>query len=320
MRIHKRFIIGLMAFAIVSACEINESGQARVASTLFAQPWNSGVNADEPAFQVQQIGPDTLAIRQSLRTTFEAPFMYLLFGDEKVLLIDTGVEGVDLRTEIDRQIDDWLVRSGRDHVSLIVMHSHGHGDHIGGDSGFEGRPDTVIVGHTPEDVAAFFGLKNWPTQSASFDLGNRAVDILPTPGHHPSHVMVFDEATGILFSGDAIYPGRLYFQCGKAAEVKASMDRVAAFAEDHDVHWILGGHIEMTATAGKSFNAQRPSRRNEHLLELPVSVIADIETGLSDMGDQPRVKPFDAFVLFPHPVDPAGKSPPDWCLGESGSD
>jgi glyoxylase-like metal-dependent hydrolase (beta-lactamase superfamily II) len=317
MRIQKRLLVSLMALAAVSACEINASGPSHATSTLFAQPWNSGVDADEPAFQVQQIDPNTLAIRQSLRTTFEAPFLYLLFGDEKALLIDTGVEGVDLRTEIDRQIDDWLVKSGRDHVSLVVMHSHGHGDHVGGDAGFEGRPDTVIVGHAPEDVAAFFGLKDWPTQSASFDLGGRTVEILPTPGHHPSHVVVFDGATGILFSGDAIYPGRLYFQCGKTAEFKASMDRIAAFTKDHDVDWILGGHIEMKATPGKSFNSQRPTRHDEHLLELPVSAIADIESGLSEMGDQPRVAQFDEFVLFPHPADPAGKSPPDWCLGEA---
>lgn len=316
MRIQKRFFVGLIALAVVSGCEIHGSGPSHAASTLFSQPWNSGLNADEPVFQVQQIDPNTLGIRQSLRTTFEAPFLYLLFGDEKALLIDTGVEGVDLRAEIDRQIDEWLAKNGHDRISLIVMHSHGHSDHIGGDSGFEGRPDTVIVGHEPEDVAAFFGLKNWPTQPASFDLGNRTVEILPTPGHHPSHVVVFDEATGILFSGDAIYPGRLYFQCAKTEEFKASMDRIAAFAKDHHVNWILGGHIEMKATAGKSFNSQKPSRHNEHLLELPVSIIADIEAGLNDMGDQPRVTQFDEFVLFPHPADPAGKSPPDWCLGE----
>jgi glyoxylase-like metal-dependent hydrolase (beta-lactamase superfamily II) len=320
MRIQKRLLVSLMALAAVSACEIHGPATSQAASTLFSQPWNSGLKADEPAFQVQQIDADTLAIRQSLRTTFEAPFLYLLFGDDKALLIDTGVEGVDLRGEIDRQIDDWQARTGHDHVSLIVMHSHGHGDHIGGDAGFEGRPDTVIVGHTPEDVAAFFSLKDWPTQPASFDLGNRTVDILPTPGHHPSHVAVFDETTGILFSGDAIYPGRLYFQCGKAAEFKASMDRIAAFAKDHPINWILGGHIEMKAAAGKSFNSQGPSRHNEHLLELPASIIGDIETGLNEMGDPPRVTQFDEFVLFPHPANPAGKSPPDWCQGEGEQD
>jgi hydroxyacylglutathione hydrolase len=320
MRLHRLLVAGAIVLGALSACEAPESSPLQPASTLFPQRWNSGVNADEPAFQVQQIDQNTLAIRQSLRTTFEAPFLYLIFGDEKALLIDTGVEGVDLRTEIDDLVNDWLDRNRLDSLSLVVMHSHGHSDHVGGDAGFENRPDTVVIGHKAEDVVAFFDLNNWPTRSAPFDLGNRIVNVLPTPGHHDSHVMVFDEATGILFSGDVIYPGRLYFQCGKSGEFKASIDRVASFAREREVNWLLGGHIEMKTQPGKTFDAQRPSRKGEHLLELPASIIADVQDALSDMGDEPRVMQFDEFVLFPHPTDPTGKSPPDWCLSENGND
>ncbi|MEZ5520599.1 MAG: hypothetical protein R3F08_03865 [Dokdonella sp.] len=44
------------------------------ASTLFQASWNSGQNADEPAFQAQKIDENTIAIRQSLRTSFEHRF------------------------------------------------------------------------------------------------------------------------------------------------------------------------------------------------------------------------------------------------------
>jgi len=317
MRFHNSIIVSLMALGAVSTCQTTNANEPQSQSEIFSQAWNSGKKANESTLQVQQIDANTFAIRQSLRTSFEAPFMYLIFGEKKVLLIDTGAEGVDLRGEIDKQIENWLARTGRDSISLVVMHTHGHGDHVSGDAGFEDRPDTVVVGHTPEDVATFFSLNNWPEQTATFDLGNRKIELLPTPGHHASHVMVFDKATGVIFSGDVIYPGRLYFQCGKMQEFKSSIDRVVTFASSHDVTWLLGGHIEMKAQAGKSFNSQKPSRTSEHLLELPISMATEIQDGLNTMLDEPTVKQFDEFVLFPHPANPTGMTPPNWCQTEN---
>lgn len=279
------------------------------ASTLFPQVWNAGVSPDEPAYQVQPLGKDTFVIRQSIRWTFEAPFLYLIVGREKALLIDTGVTGSPLREVVDRLL------AGRS-VSLVVMHSHGHGDHVGGDAALAARPGTVVVGHKPEEVAAFFGLKAWPEGSAAFDLGGRTIDVVPTPGHHPSHVMVFDRATRNLFSGDAVYPGKLYFQCGKASEYAASIRRAANFAAANRVRWVLGGHIEMKAAPGAAFEAEDRARRDEHLLELPPSVLGQIQAALAKMGDRVRVEAHDDFILFPHPADPRGKSPPDWCLAQ----
>lgn len=286
-------------------------------STLFPAPWNSGIDKSEPGFQTQKIDANTVAFRQSLRATFEAPFLYLIFGDDRVLLIDTGVKRSDLRAEVDRQIDSWLLANGRDNIALTVMHSHGHGDHVGGDASFEGRPDTEIVGHAADAIATFFHIADWPSQPATYDLGGRIVDILPTPGHHPSHVMVFDRATRILFSGDTIYPGKLYFQCSKLDEFSATINKVATFASSNDVHWLLGGHIEMMASPGETFRANKKVRRGEHLLELPVSIIGDIQVGLKDLSGKLVVTESDEFVLFPYPADPRGKKPPDWCLSDN---
>jgi hydroxyacylglutathione hydrolase len=303
------FLIGVLGLVALSACEPRAADVPALPSTLFGAPWNSGNDPKEPALHVQNVDKDTVVLRQSITTTFEAPFLYLLFGDKKALLIDTGVAGIDLRGEVDR-----LLVARKTPLSLVVMHSHGHSDHVGGDGVFAGRPDTVVVGHKPDDVARFFGIEGWPAQPAAFDLGGRIVDILPTPGHHDSHVMVFDRATRILFSGDTIYPGNLYFQCAKLGEFRASIDRVATFAAKHDVRWLLGAHIEMTTSPGKTFPMQDTSaRRGEHLLELPRSVIGEIQAGLAKMGDKPRVEAYRDFVLFPHPADPRGKQPPNWC-------
>jgi hydroxyacylglutathione hydrolase len=308
-----RFLLALLAGCLACCVAPPPKTPAR-GQGLFVHPWNAGVSKQEPLFQSQAIDGDTIAIRQSIRSTFEAPFLYLLFGQDRALLIDTGAEGGNPRSEVDRLVADWLAAKGRKSIPLIVMHSHGHSDHTGGDPSFTDRADTTIVGHSPENVAAFFEIKNWPEASASFDLGGRMVDILPAPGHHPAHVAVFDRATRILFTGDAVYPGRLYFQCGKTAEYLASIDRLVDFAATRDVQWLLGGHIEMKTAQGQAFGQNDRARRDEHALELPPSILPKIRDAVAKMTDRPRVEPHDDFIVFPHPADPRGKQPPDWCL------
>jgi len=179
------------------------------ARPLFA-PWIDGTASSEPEMQVQSLDADTFVIRQSVKTNFEAPFLYLLFGKDRALLLDTGAGGLKVRPTVDKVIADWCAAHRRASIPLVVAHSHGHGDHHMGDAEFQVRPDTVVVGLKPEDVAAFFGIADWPNQVATFDLGGRALEIIPTPSHHPSHIMVFDPRTRALLSGDSLYPGRLY--------------------------------------------------------------------------------------------------------------
>ena len=304
------------ALACLAACSAPHSADVQE-SGLFTQVWNSGLSNKEPAYQLQAIDQDTYAIRQSIHSTFEAPFLYLIFGREKALLIDTGVEGAPLRAEVDSVIDGWLAANEQKAISLVVMHSHAHSDHVGGDAAFIDRADTVVVGHSAADVEKFFGIADWPAQSTAYDLGGRVVEIVPTPGHHPSHVMVYDRATRILFSGDAIYPGRLYFQCDRTEEYRESIDRVAAFAATRQVRWLLGAHIEMKSAPGESFESEDRARRDEHLLELRPSILEEIRQALLRMGTRVRVEAHDDFILFPHPADPRGKSPPDWCLADA---
>lgn len=307
-------IIGLTITLAASAmaCAAPARTDEVAASTLFPERWRSGLAPVEPPLQTQAIDGRTYVIRQSLAVTFEAPFVYLLVGDERALLIDTGVGGEALRVEVDRLLDGHGSRSGP--LPLVVMHSHGHSDHVGGDSLFADRPGTIIVGHRPEDVAAFFHIDRWPDDIVPFDLGGRTVDVIPTPGHHPSHVTVFDRATRILFSGDAVYPGILRFRCDASAAYLASIDRLIAFADGRDLQWLLGGHIEMRAARGAYFQSPDARRDDERPLEMAPAVLRRIRDAVARMGGRPRVEVHDDFVLFPHPADPQGLQPPDWCL------
>lgn len=267
---------------------------------LFAEKWIDGTNADEPAAQVQALDADTFVIRQSVKTNFEAPFLYLIFGRDKVLLVDTGAEGGRIRPVVDKLIGDWLAVNQRAEIPLVVAHSHSHGDHVAGDDAFRDRPNTILVGLKPADVATFFGIEKWPDEIAPFDLGGRILSIIPTPGHQKAAIMVYDPRLQILLSGDTLYPGRLYVPVNFLADNRASIDRLATFATGHPIRAVLGAHIEMTRTPGRDYPHEAATHPDEHRLELPARSIGELRAGLKaklDVPERPQVH--DHFILYP---------------------
>lgn len=268
-------------------------------------PWINGTQPDEPETQVQQIDSDTYVIRQSVRTNFEAPFLYLIFGQDRALLIDTGAGGLAIRPTVDRVIADWRERHDGRPVELIVAHSHGHGDHRAGDGEFTDRPATQVVGLSASDVAAFFGIAPWPDAIAPYDLGGRVLQIIPTPGHHDAHIMVYDARTQILFSGDMLYPGRLYVPKNKFADFTASAHRLEAFAKTHPIKALLGAHIEMTTTPGQDYGFEAATHPDEHLLPLDPTVIDELAKATDTAKNPPEIDRHDDFIVYPLDPRPA---------------
>jgi glyoxylase-like metal-dependent hydrolase (beta-lactamase superfamily II) len=295
---------GRHSISLIAACAAALAMPAAAASPPVFAPWINGTAATEPQTQVQAIDPDSFVIRQSVRTNFEAPFLYLLFGDKRALLIDSGAGGLQIRPAVDAVIAAWLKANGRTSIPLVVAHSHSHGDHIQGDSEFATRPDTRIVGLAPTDVAQFFGVKRWPDDIASFDLGGRVLSIIPTPGHEPAHIMVYDPRTRLLFSGDMLYAGRLYVPTDQFATFVASADRVAAFAKTHKVAALLGAHIEMTTVPGKDYAMAAATHPDEHELALPPSAIDRLAAAAHGMAAAPVIGNAGDFILTPRPPRP----------------
>jgi glyoxylase-like metal-dependent hydrolase (beta-lactamase superfamily II) len=293
----------LSALTLVLVAAVASGPTAASPAHPFAH-WIDGTTASEPQIQVQRYDNDTYILRQSVRTNFEAPFLYLLFGRDRALLIDTGAGGLKVRPAVDALIAQWLTRNHRKSIPLIVAHSHGHGDHHQGDSEFAARPDTTVIGLKPEDVASFFGVKHWPDDIAVYDLGGRALSIIPTPGHEPAHIMVYDPRTRLLFSGDMLYAGRLYVPTDQFATYTASAERVAAFAKTHPIAMLLGAHIEMTNTPGKDYAFEAPAHPDEHPLELPASAPARLEAAVHRMGQAPVLGNEGDFIIYPRPPKP----------------
>ena len=261
--------------------------------------WIDGTTATEPETQVQRIDRDTFVIRQSVRTNFEAPFLYLLFGTDRALLIDSGAGGLRIRPTVDRLIVAWRARHGGRSIRLIVAHSHGHGDHHGGDGEFRGRPDTELVGLDTAQVAAFFGIRAWPDGIGRYDLGHRVLDIVPTPGHEPAHIMIYDARTQLMFSGDMLYPGRLYVPRNRFDVFRASAARLSAFARTHPIRALLGAHIEMTSTPGQDYAVEAASHPAEHGLALSPSAIEELEKAAAGASSPPAIDRHADFIVYP---------------------
>ena len=295
---------GLPGTALVFVVALSVAAAPNSGGPGFAR-WIDGTTSTEPETQTQRIDDDSFVIRQSVKTNFEAPFLYLLFGTDRALLIDSGAGGLKIRPTVDRVIAEWRRRHRNRPIRLVVAHSHGHGDHHGGDDEFRDRPDTQLVGLQPQQVAAFFGIRDWPNTTGRFDLGHRVLDIVPTPGHEPAHIMIYDTRTRLIFSGDMLYPGRLYVPRDRFDVFRASAVRLAGFAKTHPVRALLGAHIEMTTTPGKDYPIEAPTHPSEHGLALPPSAINELEKATAEAKSPPEIDRHPDFIVYPVAPKPA---------------
>ena len=260
---------------------VGQAGAAHPAGVSFLvagrlpRSWIDGTGLSEPVVQAWAYEPKTYVFRQSLRTNFEAPFIYLLIGGARALLVDTGTGDADLRAAVEAAL------AGSD-VELLVAHTHGHADHVGGDAQLAARPRTRLI-----DVGA----------SPVVDLGGRAVDVIAIPGHEASHVAFYDRMTGLLLTGDSLYPGRIYVR--DLAAFRGSVSRLIAFVEaGHPVSHILGSHIELAAD-GPVLADGALGHPDEHALALGVEELRDLRATLEAMGGAVVRTARPHFVVVP---------------------
>lgn len=265
----------------------------------FPAMWINGADCNnEVDIQVHMYDTDTYILRQSMCTDFEGPFLYMLFGQDKVLLEDTGAGGIAIDDQVYSIIDDVLTARGQASIELVVVNSHGHGDHTAGNNLFNGQPNTTVVGTSVTAISNFFGIANWPTDIASYDLGARVVDVVPIPGHQASHIALYDHATGLLLTGDSLYPGRLYFPSGNLAEFRTSIQRLTNHIADKDVCWVLGTHIEMSNTAGDDYSIGSTFHPDEHPLTLDRDHLLELRDALNAQNTATN-EVHDDFIIYP---------------------
>ena len=165
-------------------------------------------NQDEKGllFGIWQMQPDTWVITNRWQN-----FMYLLIGQEKAMLIDTGYGEGNLREVVERITDK----------PVMVINTHGHFDHTGGNALWEQAwmtPQAVAQAREPfsPQQAQWYAAKpyqdytvNLVSDGDEFDLGGRTVEVISIPAHNESSIALLDHGRRLLFCGDELEAGQV---------------------------------------------------------------------------------------------------------------
>lgn len=266
------------ALAVVLTC-----GLALIVPGSLVVHWDEGAAnckaSSQPPLQVHPYNPQTFIMRENLCVTFEAPFIYLLIGSSRALLIDTGDVEEASRMPLAQTVMHLISQSASTQLPLLVVHTHRHKDHRAGDGQFANLPRVEVVGFDLESVRRYYHLAAWPNGFSQIELGDRTVDVIPTPGHNETEVSFYDRNTALFFSGDFLMPGRLLID-DKNADL-ASANRAAAFVKDRSVSYVLGGHIEFN-NEGKTFPWKSHFHPNEHILQLTKDDLVALPDAISN--------------------------------------
>ena len=267
---------GCVAVAVCClALAVAHQASAQVVSGSMEVEWHEGSpdcsSANSPPIQIHAYESRTYILRENLCVTFEAPFLYLLVGSERALLVDTGAIEASAEAPIGQTVRA-LVDSHSEGLPLLVVHTHGHRDHRDGDAQF--TSDTVVSADL-EAVQAYFQFTRWPEGEASLELGGRQVLVVPAPGHHAAHLFFYDSRTGLLLTGDHLLSGRLLIS--DLDEYRDSTRRLLDLAERVEVTLVAGAHSELDET-GHGYlpgSTHHPDERPHHLLPGSIGALSD---------------------------------------------
>ena len=128
---------------------------------------------------------------------------YLVVGDERGILIDTGFATENIRT---------YAQNLTDKPVTIAANTHGHFDHTGGNGWFERAymsAKALEIAKTPyPSKAALKYSVDYPVtivgDGDTIDLGNRVLEVLEIPAHAPSSIAFLDRKERIMFTGDEV--------------------------------------------------------------------------------------------------------------------
>ncbi|PKI16797.1 MBL fold metallo-hydrolase [Colwellia sp. 12G3] len=255
---------------------------------------------NDPAIEVFQYDKSSYILRQNKCLSYEAPFIYVLVGDEKILVLDTGATASEQEFPLYKTIQTLNQKHAEQDNSsnreVLVIHSHSHSDHYSVDPQFENQPRVTVVAANSVAIKEYFSFKNWPEQQTTIELGGRSITIIPTPGHQGEAISIYDTQTQWLLTGDTLYPGVIYVKDWQ--DYKDSITRLVEFSSKHKVSAILGAHIEMTNRAGEYYEIGTIYQPEESALPLMAADLLTLSSQLN-LDDKPTKIVLDGFIVEP---------------------
>ncbi len=266
---------------------VAQFGAAEPAPAIDDVKWIHGsvdcsTNTD-PAIQVFRQDEHSYVLRQNKCLSYEAPFIYVLLGDERALVLDTGATG-DAESF---PIYD-TVKSLVGDRELLVLHSHSHRDHCAGDAQFAGKPGVELVAPSADGLALFLSSIENEGGTYRIELGNRELTLLRIPGHQEESIALYDARTQWLLTGDTVYPGLIYVKHWDA--YRNSISALATFSESHQLKAVLGAHIEMTGVAGQLYPIGTVYQPDEAALPLDPALLLQLNDALQSTSSAETVQ------------------------------
>ena len=185
-------------------------------------------------------GPDVI-IRQIDAHTWEGnghlmanETIYIIEGKDKTILLDAG-------TKIDNL--DKIV-AGITKNPIILIATHVHPDHTG--SAINYFPEIWInaadMVNVPMFMADYKGKINYLEDGQVFDLGDRRIEVIFTPGHTPGSASFFEmDGRKWGYSGDAFGSGNLLLTTNFST-LLATTTRIEAYMKRHGIEKMYPGH------------------------------------------------------------------------------
>lgn len=172
--------------------------------------------------------------------------MYLLIGNERALLIDSGYGRIGLKKIVTRITDK----------PVTLMLTHGHIDHASGSAQFdaylhESDFDVYDRHSDPEFLKPYCKGKMIPKAHlksllpCTVDLGGRKVEVIHTPGHTLGSVCMIDKYSGMAFCGDTINPWDVWLgldESTSVTEYRESLVRLLQTVEKNGVTKLHSWH------------------------------------------------------------------------------
>jgi len=209
-------------------------------------------------YLVHPIDANTYAIEE--KTSISQGLCYLLLGAERALLIDTCLGYPQLKPTIERLTS----------LPVTVATTHAHLDHIRGNYFFSEiwmheDDQAVFRLHTDPVYAENLFRREMPAwvsrllkglirklvsvdtsgyyhlyREHSFDLGDRMVETIHTPGHSPGSVCLLDRKRRMLFTGDTVCEWGILLHLDECRPVEAYQEgllRLKSLSGEFDTIW-----------------------------------------------------------------------------------
>src|SRR5579863_6925092 len=217
------------------------------------------ISVGDPWFEVYKVVPGVFAIYEPHQA--EETIGYLIVGDKRALLFDTGMGISDIKK----------VTAELTKLPIVVLNSHTHDDHVGGNWQFDsvygmdtdfthknaqGSREDAQAEITPDQICGTlpkgfdsraYSTRPWKITAYihdgdKFDLGGRTIEVIATPGHTPDAISLIDRGNGLLFTGDTYYPAPIWLYRPETDlnAYAASIARLAGLASS--VKLVLGAH------------------------------------------------------------------------------